>query len=58
MEEILKKLNDIDKRLDSIENHTQKMSDHIDHINTVYVNVKPVIDTLKSTFYKKQDPAK
>lgn len=46
-EEILKRLKDIDKRLEKIENildsqnfYSQKMSDHIDFVDSVYDSVK------------------
>jgi len=58
IKEILKKLNNIEKRLDDIEEiisinlkSSKKMDEHIEFIDSIYINVKkPFCDLL--TYYK------
>jgi len=47
---VLEKLEQIEKRLDQIENSTKNMDSHIDEINKIYSNYKSCLDFVNSKY--------
>ena len=49
---IMKTLDEILKRIESIENHTKQMTAHINFINKIYLKYKNIMDYIHSLFNK------